>query len=138
MHLGQTVPKEVHGSAIFSYSILKVPSPRCSMTIHGDHKGAIAYDMKTLDMIRQYARVLVDPKEPPAKQQKTTVVAPTTPATPKRKDMSRDLESSKEAAARAMALAPPAQEPVATASESHEEDDEMANAPDSTPQAKET
>jgi hypothetical protein len=40
--------------------------------------------------------------------------------------------------ARAKALAPPAQEPAATVSESHEEDDELAKAPDFTPQAKET
>ena len=40
--------------------------------------------------------------------------------------------------ARAKAPAPLAQEPAATTSENHEEDDELANAPDSTPQAKET
>ena len=54
------------------------------------------------------------------------------------KETLKDPESSKVAIAWAKASAPPAQEPVATASESHEEDDEMANAPDSTPQAMET
>ena len=61
-----------------------------------------------------------------------------TPATPKPKETPKDPESSKAGTARARASAPPAQEPVATASESHEEDDELAKPPDSTPQAKET
>ena len=58
-------------------------------------------------------------------------------ATPKPKKMPKDPEFSKVAIAQAKALAPPAQEPVASASESHE-DDELAKAPDSTPQARET
>ena len=53
--------------AHFAYSVLKVPSPPSPMTIYGDGKGAIACDMKTLDMIRQYAQASVDLKEPPAK-----------------------------------------------------------------------
>ena len=76
------------------------------MTIHGHRKGTVACDMKTLDMIRQYTQVLVDPKEPPAKQQKTTAVATMTLATPKLKQMPKDPESSKVATARAKALAP--------------------------------
>ena len=91
--------------------------------------------MITLDMIRQYAQVSVGPKEPPAKQ-KTTTVATTTPAIPKPKETPKGPKSSKAAAARAKAPAPLVQEPAA--SESHEEDDELAKAPDSTPQVKET
>ena len=124
--------------AHFAYSVLKVSGPHGLMTICGDCKGAITYDMITLDMIRQYAQVLVDPKEPPAKQPKTILVATTTLATSKLKEMPKDPKSSKAAAARAKAPAPLAQEPAATTSENHEEDDELANAPDSTPQAKET
>ena len=88
-------------------------------------------------MIRQYAQVSVGPKEPPAKQ-KTTTVATTTPAIPKPKETPKGPKSSKAAAARAKAPAPPVQEPAATISECHEEDVELAKAPDSTPQAKET
>jgi hypothetical protein len=87
----------------FAYSVLKVPGPHGPMTIHGDCKGTIACDMQTLDMVRQYAQVPVDPKEPPAKQQKTTTVV-ATPATPKSKEMPKDPESSKAAVARAKAL----------------------------------
>ena len=83
----------------FAYSILKVPGPRGPMTIHGDLKDAVTCDMKTLDMIRQYAQVLVDPKEPPANQQKTTVVAAMIPATLKLKETPKDPESSKATAA---------------------------------------
>ena len=59
-------------------------------------------------------------------------------ATPKLKETPKDPKSSKAAAARAKAPAPPVQEPAATISECHEEDVELAKAPDSTPQAKET
>ena len=66
------------------------------------------------------------------------MVSPMTPASLKRKDTPKDPESSKEAAARAMALAPLAQELAVTTSESHEEEDELAKTPASTPQARET
>jgi hypothetical protein len=112
------------------------------MSIHGDRKGAIAYDMKTLDMSRQHARVPVDLMEPPIKQQKTTAVATMTLATPNPKDTPKDHESSKATTARAKTSAPLAQEPRVTANESHKEDDELddklAKTPTSTPQAKET
>ena len=58
--------------------------------------------------------------------------------TPKPKEAPKDPKSSKAAVARAKASAPPVQEPADTISASHEEDDELAKAPDSTPQAKET
>ena len=66
--LGRLFLKKFMVVGHFAYSILKVPGPRGPMTIHGDLKDAVTCDMKTLDMIRQYAQVLVDPKEPPAKQ----------------------------------------------------------------------
>ena len=52
--LGQPFLKKFMAVAHFAYSVLKVPGPRGPMTIHGDRKGAIACDMETLDMIRQY------------------------------------------------------------------------------------
>ena len=60
--------KKFMAVAHFAYSVLKVPGPRGLMTIHGDRKGAIAFDKETLDMIKQYAQVPVDPKQPPDKQ----------------------------------------------------------------------
>ena len=60
-----------------------------------------------------------------------------TPATLKLKDVPKDPESSKVATARAKASAPPAQELAVTASESHEEYDELVKIPAAT-QAKET
>ena len=66
------------------------------------------------------------------------MVVTTTLATPKPKDVPKDLESSKAATARANALAPLAQKPVVTAGESHEEDDELAKTLAPTHQAKET
>ena len=65
-------------------------------------------------------------------------MATSTPITLKPKGKPKDPESSKAAAAGAKAPAPPAQEPVVTISESHKADDELAEAPDSTPQVKET
>ena len=53
--LGQPFLKKFMAVAHFAYSVLKVPGPRGLMTIHGDRKGAVSCDMKTLDMIRQYA-----------------------------------------------------------------------------------
>ena len=97
--LGRPFLKKFMVVAHFAYSVLKVPGPHGPMTIHGAHKGTIACDMKTLDMIRQYAQVLVDPKEPPANQQKTTVVAAMIPATLKLKETPKDPESSKATAA---------------------------------------
>ena len=47
-----------------------------------------------------------------------------TPAAPKMKEKPKDPKSSKAAMAQAKALAPPAQEPVASAYENREEDDE--------------
>lgn len=49
--------KKFMAVAHFAYLVLKVPGPRGPMTIHGDHKGAVACDMKTLNMIRQYKQV---------------------------------------------------------------------------------
>ena len=93
--------------------------------------------MKTLDMIRQYKLAPADPKEPPVKQQKTTAVATSTPVALKTKEAPRDPECSKAAAVRLKAPAPLAQHPAVTASESHEDDDELAKVLDSTPQFKE-
>ena len=53
--LGRPFLKKFMAVAHFAYSILKVPGPHGPMTIRGDYKGSIAYDMKTLDLIRQYA-----------------------------------------------------------------------------------
>ena len=61
-----------------------------------------------------------------------------TPATPKPKEMPKDPKYSQVVVARAKAPALLAQELAATTSASHEEDDELAKSPDSTPQAKET
>ena len=38
--------------AHFAYSVLKVPGPHGPITIYSDQKGAVAYDMKTLDLIK--------------------------------------------------------------------------------------
>ena len=38
--------------AHFAYSVLKVSRPHEPLTIYGDRKGAVAYDMKTLDLIK--------------------------------------------------------------------------------------
>jgi hypothetical protein len=68
--------------AHFAYSVLKIPSPHGPITIYDDQKGAVAYDMKTLDLIKQFKLVLADLAEPPSKQQKaanSTIM--TTPAT---------------------------------------------------------
>ena len=54
--------------AHFTYSVLKVLGPHGPFTIYSDQKGAVACDMKTLDLIKQFRRVLVDPAEPPSKQ----------------------------------------------------------------------
>ena len=53
--LGRPFLKKFMVVAHFAYSVLKVLGPRGLMTIHGDRKGTITYDMETLDMIRQYA-----------------------------------------------------------------------------------
>jgi hypothetical protein len=95
--LGRLFLKKFMAVTHFAYSVLKVPGPHGPMTIHGDRKGVVACDMKTLDMIRQYIQVPLDPKEPPAKQHKTTAVATMTPATPKPKETPKDPESSKAA-----------------------------------------
>ena len=65
--LGRPFLKKFMAVTHFAYSVLKLPGARGPMTIHGDRKGAMAYDMKTLDMIRQYTYVPVEPKEPPIK-----------------------------------------------------------------------
>jgi hypothetical protein len=51
----------------FAYSVLKVTGPHGPLTIYGDRKGAVAYDMKTLNLIKQFRQVLADPAEPPPK-----------------------------------------------------------------------
>jgi hypothetical protein len=53
--LGRPFLKKFMAVAHFSYSILKVSGPHGLMTLCGDCKGAVACDMKTQDMIRQYA-----------------------------------------------------------------------------------
>jgi hypothetical protein len=58
--------------ANFAYSVLKVPGPHGPIIIYGDQKGVVAYDMKTLDLIKQFKQVLADPAEPPSKQQKSS------------------------------------------------------------------
>ena len=52
--LGRPFLKKFMAVTHFAYSVLKVPSAHGPMTIHGDRKGAMACDMKTLDMIKQY------------------------------------------------------------------------------------
>ena len=64
--------KKFMAVAHFAYSVLKVPGPHGPLTIYGDRKGALACNMKTLDLIKQFRKVLVDPARPPPKQQKTT------------------------------------------------------------------
>ena len=56
--------------AHFAYSVLKVPGPHGPITVYDDRKGVVAYDMKTLDLIKQFKQVPADPAEPPSKQQK--------------------------------------------------------------------
>ena len=53
--MGRLFLKKFMAIAHFAYLVLKVPNPHGSMIIHGDCKGVVAYDMKTMDMIRQYA-----------------------------------------------------------------------------------
>jgi hypothetical protein len=53
--LGRPFLKKFMAVAHFAYSVLKVPNPHGLMTIRGDQKGAIAYVLKTLGMIRQHA-----------------------------------------------------------------------------------
>ena len=50
--LGRPFLKKFMAVAHFAYLVLKVPGPHGPMAIHGDRKGTVAYDMKTLDMIR--------------------------------------------------------------------------------------
>ena len=52
--LGRPFLKKFMAVTHFAYLVLKVSGPCGPMTIHGDRKGAIAFDMKTLDMIMQY------------------------------------------------------------------------------------
>lgn len=113
--------------AHFAYSVLKVPGPQGPMTIHGDRKGAVAYDIKTLDLIRQYRQSPMDPAEPPAKQQKTTIVAAATLVTPKVKVAPQDPRTSKAVTDQLKTLAPPAQGSTDTAKESHDEADDAAS-----------
>ena len=53
--LGRPFLKNFIAVSHFAYSVLKVPGPRGPMTIRGDQKGVVTYDMKALDMIKQYA-----------------------------------------------------------------------------------
>ena len=50
--LGRPFLKKFMVVAHFVYSILKVPDPHGPMTIYSDCQGAVACDMKTLDMIK--------------------------------------------------------------------------------------
>ena len=59
--------KKFMAVAHFAYSLLKVPEPHGALTIYDDRKGAVTYNMKTLDLIKQFRQVLVDPAEPPQK-----------------------------------------------------------------------
>jgi hypothetical protein len=65
--LGWPFHKKFMVVAQFAYSVLKVPGPKGSITIHGDLKGAVACDIKTIDLIRQYRQSPMDLAEPPAK-----------------------------------------------------------------------
>ena len=93
--------------------------------------------MKTLDMIMKYKQASAHPTEPPAKQQKTAAVVTSTPVTPKTKEVPKDPECSKAVKARLRAPVPLVQQSAVIARESHEEDNELAKFPDSTPQTKE-
>ena len=66
--MGQPFLKKFMVVAHFAYSVLKVPGPRGPITIYGDRKGAVACDMKTLDLIKQFKQVPADLAEPPSKQ----------------------------------------------------------------------
>ncbi|CAD6233433.1 unnamed protein product [Miscanthus lutarioriparius] len=79
--LGRPFLKKFMATAHFAYSVLKESGPHGPLTIYGDRKGAVTYDMKTLGLIKQFRRVLTDLAEPPSKQQKTTdLTVMTTPA----------------------------------------------------------
>jgi hypothetical protein len=66
--LGRLFLKKLMAVVHFAYSVLKAPGPRGPLTVYGDRKGAVVCDMKTLDLIKQFRKVPVDPAEPPSKQ----------------------------------------------------------------------
>jgi hypothetical protein len=66
--LGRPFLKKFMVVSHFAYSVLKVLGPHSLLTIYGDRKGVVTYDMKTLDLIKQFKQVLADPTEPLPKQ----------------------------------------------------------------------
>ena len=50
--MGRPFLKKFMAMAHFAYSVLRVPEPHGPLTIYGDQKGAVACDMKTLDLIK--------------------------------------------------------------------------------------
>ena len=66
--LGRPFLKKFLAIAHFAYSVLKVLGPHGPLTVYCDRKGAIACDMKTLDLIKQFKQVPADLAEPPSKQ----------------------------------------------------------------------
>ena len=114
-----TVPKEIHCCRpLCLLGTEGTQAPQSPHYIYGDQKGAVACDMKSLELIKQFRQVLVDLAELPPKQQKTmdltvmtTLVAtlqmPVVVALVVFKPSILEVESSKAAEVRSKAPIPP-------------------------------